>query len=287
MQGPDAWRMSRRWLGRVPGARDALYLARRIAFRASLGALRLEERFTPPALGPAERLTVILLSYLRPRNIRPIAERILRCSFVGRLVISNNNPTIPLMRYLDGLSSPRLEVVTQPSPSLPMKRFEIARLLPGDYFLAVDDDLVMRSDQVEALFRTLIAAPEAPCGVIGQVFDRGPTGDTARYHLVSRQRQRVDILNRAYLFTATHRDRFFEILDALYARTPELEPLTYGDDLVLSFSGTERPMVHDVGRLLFCPSGDDPAVALWRKPGFQDYRDALYRDLVAVTGVGR
>jgi len=56
---------------------------------------------------------------------------------------------------------------------------------------------------------------------------------------------------------------------------------------VLSFTGERRPRIHDVGRVLYFPSGDDPAVARWLEPGFQEYRTAVYRDLVAISAAGR
>jgi len=80
----------------------------------------------------------------------------------------------------------------------------------------------------------------------------------------------------------SHRDRFFTLLAAI-AR----QPLRYGDDIVLSFTGERRPRIHDVGRVLYFPSGDDPAVARWLEPGFQEYRTAVYRDLVAISAAGR
>jgi hypothetical protein len=103
------------------------------------------------------------------------------------------------------------------------------------------------------------------------------------YQLVQRRAARVDLLNRAYLFTAAHRDRFFVLLEGLYGRDPQRNPLRYGDDIVLSHSGSRRPMVHDVGRVFYCPSSDDRVIARWLQPGFHEYRSAVYRDLVAIT----
>ena len=93
----------------------------------------------------------------------------------------------------------------------------------------------------------------------------------------------MDVLNRAYFFTASHRDRVLELLEELYRRAPELRPLPFGDDIVLSFAGRRRPMIQDVGGLAFYPSGDDPAVARWNEPGFQECRAKIYRELLQIA----
>jgi len=287
-------RAARRRVAKVPGVQPAYRALRQLQFEVMVRATDLSGLRQLPTPPRGAKLTVILLSYGRPRNIQRIAERVLRCSFVDRLVISNNNPAIRLNDFLH-LDSPRLEVINQATACRPLKRFELARDLPGEHFLALDDDVFLLPKQLEAAFRGLLAEPATPRGVIGQVMGAiGPDGQL-RYDLAARRTAPVDVLNRVYFFTAAHRDRFFELLDTLYAIDPTRRPLAFGDDVVLSFSGANispsaavagatRPMVQDVGHVLYCPSGDDPAVARWLEPGFQAYRSALYRDLIAITG---
>jgi hypothetical protein len=105
---------------------------------------------------PDARLNVVLLSFARPRNIQPIAERVLRCDFVERLVISNNDPSVRLADDVR-VSSSRVTILQQTAPCPPMKRFETARELSGEYFLALDDDVLLRAEQIDALFRALVA----------------------------------------------------------------------------------------------------------------------------------
>lgn len=281
-------RAARRRVAQVPGVRPAYQALRKLKFEVEVRAsdfalVRPLARFPDDA-----RLTVILLSYRRPHNIQPIAERVLRCGFVDRLVISNNNPALRLADFLklEALDRARLEVVDQATVCRPIKRFEIARDLPGNYFLAIDDDVFLRPRQLEALFRGLLAEPATPRGIIGQVMGSVSPEGRLRYQMAERRDAAIDVLNRAYLFTAAHRDRFFELLEALYAIDPTRRPLAFGDDVVLSFSGASRPVIQDVGPVIYCPSGDDPAVARWLEPGFHDYRTALYRDLVALGGRG-
>jgi hypothetical protein len=274
----------RRRVGRVPGVRRFYGLALHAAFAIDLRTARRRERsWRPRDPRPAARLNVVILSYARPRNIQPIAESVLRCDFVERLVIVNNQPRTRLEDYVR-IASPRLTILHPETPGLPGRRFEIARDLPGEYFLAIDDDTLLRAEQIEALFRALIADPAVPHGVIGQVI-HSPVEQQAvlPFRLVERGDARVDILNRVYLFTVAHVDRFFSLFVAIGDLTPERGPLGLADDLILSFSGSSHPRIHDVGRVLYFPSSDDPTIACWLQPGFHEHRHGVYRDLVAVT----
>jgi hypothetical protein len=271
-------------MGRVPGVPPLYWAGVRARFAVERRIARWRDRRRAPAgPRPRARLSVILLSFERPRNIQAIADTVLACDFVDRLVISNNNPRIRLQDALR-LSSSRVCLLEQEQPCPPMKRFEIARELTSEYFLALDDDVFLSAAQIEALFAELVADPDSPHGIAGQVM-RGESAcpGVLAYHLVQRRAARVDVLNRTYLFTAAHRDRFFVLLEELYGRDPQRKPLRYGDDIVLSHCGSRPPMVHDVGRVLYCPSSDDPVIARWLQPGFHEYRSAVYRDVVALT----
>ena len=272
---------ARRRLGRLPAVRRLYDLGLHAKFSVDLRLARRRDRLWQPTQPrPQARLNVVMLSFGRPRNIQPIAESALRCDLVERLVIVNNNPAVHLEDYVR-ITSPRVTILHQEVAGLPVRRFEIARDLPGEYFLAIDDDTLLRAPQIESLFRALIADPTTPHGVIGQVIDGAvEPSSVLRYRMVERRAASVDILNRVYLFTAAHLRRFFSLLSAIEG----LAPLRYGDDLVLSFSGDSHPRIQDVGRVLYFPSGNDPAVALWLQPGFHEYRRAVYRDLVAATG---
>lgn len=274
----------RRSLARLPGVRGAYHASRRARFAAAFGASCLRERFfVPPEPRPAERLTAILLSFARPKNIQRIADALTRCDLVERVIISNNNPAIRLEPYLR-LDSSRVTLVNQAARARPIKRWDIAREVDAKYFLALDDDVYLHARQIEALFRGLVAAPETPRGVVGQVLVRPATSaPILDYRVVHGRTARVDVLNRVYLFTASHRGRVFELLEEVYRRAPELRPLPFGDDIVLSFAARVRPIIQDVGGLLFYPSGDNPAAARWNEPGFQECRARIYRELMDIA----
>ena len=244
--------------------------------------------------GP-ERLTVIILNYRRPQNVAPIVRSLLRCSFVSRIIVCNNDPSYPMRTWL-GCADERLEIVDEPMNMGCVRRFEVARERPGDYFLALDDDVFLWPWQVKRLFTYLVQDPDVPHGLFGEyiLLDYQLRGEI-KYQDVS-----VDILSRVYAFTRQHVDMFWRLVaelgldgdfglpyDGEY--TPQVREQigatnfrSYGDDIILSFSGKGRPVIHNIGRILCCPTGITPGVAAWKQSGFLSYRTTLVRRLVAL-----
>jgi len=225
-----------------------------------------------PAPGP-ERCAVILLSYRRPENIEWIVRGYLKCDFVSRVMVSNNNPEVDLTRYLR-LRDPRLELIQQPVRTRQGMRFSLAaeRGEESRFFLSPDDDIFLYPRQIETLFRGLVAEPSVPHGIRGEVrrekgllpnypFDPTVTGDGA-----------VDHLTGYYAFTAEQARRCVELYGALGWDDPNA--VANGEDIVLSFSGAGRPHIHDVGGFLQCTSWET-MVATWRSHG-NFFRERLH-----------
>jgi hypothetical protein len=100
----------------------------------------------------------------------------------------------------------------------------------------------------------------------------------------------VDVLYRVYAFTREHVREYFRILEALGCgddetfRRMSLRPVARAapdslvvadDDVLLSFSGTGRPKVHNIRSYLNCPSEGRLNVAQWRHSDFLAYRQSL------------
>jgi hypothetical protein len=231
--------------------------------------------------------TIILQSYKRPWNIEPMVRMFLRFDCVNKVIVSNNNKLSAVSFQLShsGLraSGPRtaddrVQIINQ-QKNYPASKFAMIALEEAkkgaQYFLSIDDDLLLFPDQIETLMRALIANPSVPHGLVGQrVTDNGEwmhhlTGDVP-----------IDILNRAYAFTANHMYRYAELLDALGYRSDEDKAmLPFGADIVLSRSGTQKPQIHAAGRLLDCPTNAKPGIARFKDSGFTDYRLELWQRL--------
>lgn len=254
----------------------AFSLRSRIAWVRRLTRFRRAvQRGTVEPTGPAE-FTAIILSYKRPQNIQPIVESMLRTPSVRRVIISQNNPDYALEPWLQKLD-PRVTLLKHPFRRSPAHRYHLARSLKDDhFFFSVDDDFFLLPSQIERLCSVVRGDPSRPHGVFGQRHDswRGLT-----YHGQTGQ-ESVDVLNRAYAFTTDHiaaMDRLLREL-GIGIRHPAWNASLW-DDMVLSFSGAQPPVIHDVGSLLDCPTADKPGLAVFKRPGFFDFRLLLFQDL--------
>ncbi|TAM54364.1 MAG: hypothetical protein EPN57_07055 [Paraburkholderia sp.] len=196
-----------------------------------------------------------------------------------RIVVSNNNPDVHLEQWFDPIDA-RIEVLNQPTASICAKRFELAMHEPFEYFICPDDDLFLSGKQIETLIGLLKAEPDRVHGVFGEVrsFKAGRLRFGGGIHRIECE---VDVLNRSYAFTQAHLLRMNELAVALGYR--HVGEALYIDDILLSFSGTGRPVCHDLGELAECPSSDEPGVATYLEPGFDKVRMEAYLRLQQLT----
>src|SRR5262245_52651730 len=73
----------------------------------------------------SEKLTVIVLNYKRPHNMQPIVRSILRCSFVNKLIVCNNDPLSRIEEWISA-SDKRVVLINNPRNRGTIARFEIA-----------------------------------------------------------------------------------------------------------------------------------------------------------------
>lgn len=245
------------------GRNRLLHAGRRLAH--SLGARQRR--------GGDERLSVIVPSYARPRNIDLILSAVVACDFVTEIIVTNNNPAVALERFIH-VRDPRIRVVCQPRRTPASIRFELSLQAAEPWILAIDDDVFPSARQVRILFERLLAAPHAVHGYGGEVWGDPP--GKASYRCLRRPRGTVavDTLIWAFAYTRDHVATYFDMLDRLGIANAEL---LSSEDVPLSFAGRGPALIHGAGRLCRCPSDSDPAVATWMRPGFFAHR----RDLVA------
>lgn len=211
--------------------------------------------------GP-ERCTVVLLSYRRPQNIEWIVRGYLKCDFVTRVIVSNNNPAIDLTCHLR-LDDPRIELIQQTALTRQGMRFSLAaeRGDENRFFLSPDDDIFLYPGQIETLFRGLVAAPAVPHGIQGEVRREKALLPHYPFQLAVTGDGLVDHLLGYYAFTREQARRCVELYGVLGWGDPS--SVGNGEDIVLSFSGAGRPRIHHVGGFLQCASWQTE-VATWR-----------------------
>lgn len=108
-----------------------------------------------------EKLSVVLLSYKRPQNMRYIVDSLLACEFVREIVLSNNNPDLRMEDFLQS-RDPRLKIINQRQRFFPTKRYDLAHELQSSYFMCIDDDVFLIPCQIKKLFMALLENSAVP-----------------------------------------------------------------------------------------------------------------------------
>ena len=238
--------------------RDMWWFLRRV--------LRLHEKFPGN-----EKLSVVLLSYRRMKNLHRIVDSLLLCDFVGEIILSNNNPEVRMENFVR-VRDPRLRIINQPARRFPNCRYDLARELPARYFISIDDDLFLTPGQVRKLFMTLIENPSIPHGAGGEDLTV-EAGKVVSRRIVCGEGRETDVILWAYAFTREHLLKYFALIDRLGIDNGDLK---VSEDVVISFSGNGRARCEDLGRMLCRPSASDRDIATWRQDDFYEHRDRLY-----------
>lgn len=218
-----------------------------------------------------ERLSVVLLSYKRPKNIDKLLSSLLLCPFVDEIVVSNNNPHIRMETHLH-LADPRVAVINQAQRCYASIRFDISLHLKSEFILAIDDDIFLEPEQIQLLFHRLLETPEVPHGVGGEIFSE----DLSEYRRVARSDEPVEALSWLFAYTREHVLKYFELLDRLGIDNHTFDS---SEDVPLSFSGKSHARVHDIGKLAHCPTNTREGIATCMNHGFFDQRKDLVRKM--------
>ena len=228
--------------------------------------------------GENDKLTVILLNHKRPENVGLVAQYSLRANFVGKLIVSNNSQSYPIARYVPFKDS-RLLLIDQDKPAGVGIRFEIAKNHPARYYLCLDDDVFLHPAQLQWLYWNLRQADDRPHGIFGAI--RSPiakAGDPWPFVHRRNHTGPVEILNGVFAFTAAQLAEFYRLCPLLGIDDPK--SLMNGEDIVLSFSGDRKPMIHNIGAIWECASASSPGVAMhMSRPKFYEERWRIYSEL--------
>ena len=229
-----------------------------------------------------EKLSVVLLSYRRMKNLRHIVDSLLVCDFVGEIILSNNNPEVRMEDFVR-TRDPRLRIINQPVRCFPGNRYDLARELPARYFMSIDDDLFLTPRQIRTLFLALLANPAVPHGAGGEDFSV-ENGKVVERRNVQGEDRETDVIVWAYACTREHIENYFRILDRLQI---DNRKLWTSEDVIISFTGTGRGRCVNLGRMLTCPSASDREVAMWRQDGFAEHRCHVYLQCRNAAAAGR
>jgi hypothetical protein len=244
-----------------------------------LRILDLRCRFGP-AIGtktPA-RCTAVIASYLRPENIQAIVNALVKCSFINKIVISNQNPNITMENYVD-TEDDRVLILNSLKREYPGYRFKVASTFPGEHFMILDDDIFMFPEQIRKFFSHLVSDPSVPHGFHGTRYVRiaGKAG-RFRYEHVAGRDAVVDVLHQGYAVSGDHIKRMLEIgcLLAEQDLFKSEDRRNFVDDILISFSSNSRARVHNLAPILTCPTSLEPDIAVSGQIDFDRNRDMVF-----------
>ena len=92
-------------------------------------------------------------------------------------------------------------------------------------------------------------------------------------------------LTQFYAITDKHLMRYHELVDQIISCNEEIEKMIefWGDDLVISRTGTDLPRIHKVGAIIQDRSATKPGVATFTLNGFLDKRKKIIQLLNLVS----
>ena len=211
----------------------------------------------------------VLLTYYHPErmnHIDSLVRNFLKCTFVEKIVITNHNPNIKIEKKIN-VRNDRLICINQDVRRGNGYRWRVANTLDGEYFIVIDDDVLLFPDQLKMLFQHLISEPAIPHGYTGQLHLRN---DDFEYH--ERENIEVDYLCELYAVSKYHVKRYAEIERILSDQETALVDFVerFADHIVISQTTAHNPKIHKISRLLRSETFKTPGIATHKDEHFED-----------------
>jgi hypothetical protein len=199
-------------------------------------------------------------------HIDSVARNYLRCEFVEKIVVANHNPSIHIeekARIRDG----RLIYINQDVRRGNGYRWRVANTIDAEFFIVIDDDVLLFPSQLKNLFEHLISDPQMPHGYAGQIHH---SNDEFEYR--EREEGQVDYLCELYAVAKSHVSRYSEIERLLLEQDKTLVDFVerFADHVVISQTAVRNPRIHKVGRLLRSDTFKTPGIATHKDEKFEE-----------------
>lgn len=212
------------------------------------------------------RKATVLITYYSPPRMKHInngLRNILKCDFVGSVIVSNHNPQIDIGTLIK-VRDERITVVNQKVRRGCGHRWLVANEFSPEYLIVVDDDVFIFPWQIKRLFEALAAEPEIPHGLAGMVYHTDGSWEYRQEEEIS-----LDFICEVYALTGTQLKRYMELRNEII-RDESLRNIVEfaADFMIVSRSGSRSPKIHHAGKLFRCPTYDEVGVAVHRNSDF-------------------
>jgi len=212
-----------------------------------------------------QKATVLITYYnpVRMKHINHQIRNILRCEFVGQIIVSNHNPNVKIESFID-VQDKRLTVLNQDVHRGCGYRWLVADKYSPEYLIVIDDDILIFPWQLKKLFSSLVASPDIPHGFAGMIHHKN---DFLEYR--EKENKTVDYICEIYAITGEQLKRYYVLRDQMLNNPPLTDVVDFAADFVLiSHTGHHKPKIHDGGRLFRCPTYNKKGIAVHQESEF-------------------
>jgi hypothetical protein len=227
-----------------------------------------------------QKATVLFTYYnpVRMKHVNHQLRNVLKCDFVGQVIISNHNPDIDISSMIR-VRNPHINIINQKVRRGCGYRWLVANDFSPEYLIVVDDDVLIFPWQLKQLFEALIAEPEIPHGFAGMVQH---TDGSLEYR--QEEERSLDYICEIYAITGEHLKRYVELRTEVL-RDESLTDMveSAADFMIVSRSGSYNPKIHDAGRLFRCPTYNETSVAVHKNNDFDSSMMGVARALNALA----
>lgn len=199
-----------------------------------------------------KKLSVVLLSWKRPNNIKIILDNLYKSSAVGEILLWNNNPELTL-----NYSHPKLDLVNSPKNYGTLMRYCLAGTASNKHIMFQDDDLYHTPEQIEKMFNDYLEDTSCIYGPLGRTLENYKYIKKNTYGLVDIIIGRTTMFHKKYLY------RFFEYLGDYSG--------VFEDDILFSLAMKTKHKTVDIGEVNELPNHD----ALSKRANHLDGRQTM------------
>lgn len=224
------------------------------------------------------KVTVIIPAYSQERikNVKRQIGLLTKCSFFERIIISNHNPEIKYNQEIDNPDK-RIVIIDHKTRRGCGYQWEVLKPFQPDFILSIDDDVLLFPSQLVKVLEMLQIYPEVPHGVAGWY----------QKEYKQNRETHVNWLTQFYAITKKHLQRYFWLVDAISLGDEELKEIIefWGDDLIISKTGSDLPRIHKVGVIIQDRTATKLGVATFTYDDFLDNRKKVRNLLKEITDI--
>lgn len=203
-------------------------------------------------MGKLEKITAVVLSWKRFKNIPIILNNLYRSENVDEIILWNNNPDIQL-----SYKNKKLLLFNSPSNFGTSARWCAASLTKNPNILFIDDDLVLTPSQISILFKKYLSNNKRIYGCFGRNLENN------KYAFKPASGEVDIVLGRVMLFNKQDLYQFFQWLQGKVGNVE--------DDILFSLLFKKKHYIVDVEKVKELTS----PYALWRRKDHSRLRQEM------------